>query len=113
MQYWDVSGGDKFVGLSGEVTYRQPKEWEIGAGCEYAAYTYNYYTDFSYIGNGGQTQIGPDGTTETTPAAITYFVRAKWFIRKYLTLRAQCDLENDKATSALGIWARASVEVKF
>ncbi len=113
LQYWDVSGGDKFVGLSGEVTYRKPKVWEIGAGCEYAAYSYNYNTDFTYIADGGHAKIGPDGTSETSPYAVTYFVRAKWSVTRCLTLRAQCDLENDKALSALGVWARASAEVKF
>ena len=113
LQYWDVSGGDSFIGASGEITYRNPKVWEIGAGCEYAAYSYNYYSDISYIGNGGSTSIGPDGTSETTPYAMTYFVRAKWNVNKYLALRAQCDLENDKSVSALGVWARASAEVKF
>ena len=113
VQYWDVSSGDSFVGLSGEVTYRDPKVWEVAVGCEYAAYSYNYYTDITYTGNGGQTQIGPDGTTETTPYAMTYFVRGKWNVTKSLALRAQCDLENDKSVSALGVWARASAEVKF
>ena len=112
LQYWDVSSGSGFVGLSGEVTYRKPKVWEVSAGCEYASYTYNA-TDITYLGNGGQVSIGPDGTTETTPYAITYFVRAKWDVNKYLALRAQCDLENDKSVSALGVWTRVSAEVKF
>ena len=113
VQYWDVSGGDKFVGLSGEVTYRKPKVWEVGAGCEYAAYTYNYYSDITYVGNGGQTSVGPDGTYETSPYAMTYFVRAKWNVTRSLALRASCDLEHDQSVSALGVWARASAEVKF
>ncbi len=113
-QYWDLESGENFLGLSGEVRFRRSKSWEIGAGCSYASYTYSSYSDISYSFSGGGVEITEDGTvTRETPYSLTYFLRAKWHATKYLILRMQCDIEEDKEASDLSIRGRASAEVKF
>jgi hypothetical protein len=112
LQYWDLADGDSFLGLSGEVRFRRSKRWELGAGCAYAAYTYTSYSDITY--SGGGTEITEDGTmTRETPYSLTYFLRAKWNATRYLTLRVQGDVEDDRDAADLGIRGRASAEVKF
>ncbi len=116
-QYWYLTEGDSFLGLTGEICFRKPKVWETSLGCSYSAYS---YSDMSYAFNSGGTWISggsvitEDGTVETTtPYSLTYFARAKWYAARYLILRLQGSIEDDKMSSALGFWGRASAEVKF
>jgi len=114
LEYWDVSDGDSFVGLSGDVRYRYLKLWEISAGTAYMDYTYNSYSDFSYSINNGQTVFHDDGTvTQESPYSITYFLRMKWNIKPWLILRLQGDLEDDTAEADLSYRCRGSVEVRL
>ncbi len=114
VDYWDMDGGDGFFGVSGDIRYRYNKLWELSAGSSYTKYTYNTYSDISYSVNGGQTYFTQDGTVaQETPDCYSYFLRAKWNINKYLTLRAQGDIENDSTTSDLAYWGRMSIEVKL
>ena len=114
LQYWDVDGGDSFLGLSGEVRYRYRRIWEVSAGSAYVDYSYQSYSDISYSINGGQTYFREDGTvTEKSPFSLTYFLRSKWNITRKLTLRFQGDIEDRKDAPDLSYRARGSVEVRF
>ena len=114
VDYWDLSDGDSFLGLSGEVRYRRAKLWEVAVGSSYANYTYNSFSDISYTLNGGQTMFSQDGTISVeNPSSYTYFVRMKWALTRRLILRLQGDIEDDSTSSDLGYWARASIEVKL
>jgi hypothetical protein len=114
LQYWDVDGGDSFLGLSGEVRYRYRRIWEVSAGSAYVDYTYQSYSDISYSINGGQTVFRQDGTvSQETPYTLTYFVRTKWNVTRKLILRLQGDLEDRKEAANLAFRGRGSVEVRF
>jgi hypothetical protein len=114
LDYWDLSDGDNFLGVSGEIRYRQAKLWEVSVGTSYADYTYNSYSDISYSMNGGQTVFSEDGTVKVeNPYSYTYFVRMKWNITRKLILRLQGDVEDDSTSSDLGYRARASIEVRL
>lgn len=114
LDYWDMSGGDSFLGVSGEVRYRYARIWEVSLGTSYADYTYNSYSDISYTLNGGQTIFSQDGTVSVeNPNCYTYFVRMKWNITRKLILRLQGDVEDDSTSSDLAYRGRASVEVRL
>ncbi|MEI7900634.1 MAG: hypothetical protein WCK89_10285 [bacterium] len=114
LEYWDVSSGDGFLGLSGEVRYRHHKIWEVSLGSAYMDYTYNSYSDISYSVSDGQTVFHEDGTvTEESPYALSYFLRMKWNITRRLIARLQGDIEDDEAETDLSYRARGSVEVKL
>lgn len=114
LQYWDVDGGDSFLGLSGEVRYRHRRIWEVSVGSAYVDYTYQSYSDISYSINGGQTVFREDGTvSEESPYTLTYFLRTKWNVTRKLILRLQGDIEDRKEAADLGYRARGSVEVRF
>lgn len=114
LQYWDVDGGDSFLGLSGEIRYRYRRLWEVSLGSAFVDYTYQSYSDISYSINGGQTVFREDGTiTEETPYTLTYFLRTKWNVTRCLTLRLQGDVEDRKDAEDLAYRARGSVEVRF
>ena len=112
--YYDMSGGDSFLGLSGEIRYRQARLWEIALGTSYADYTYNSYSDISYSMNGGQTTFSQDGTVSVeNPNSYTYFLRMKWNITKRLAMRLQGDIEDNNTSSDLAYRGRASIEVRL
>jgi hypothetical protein len=114
LQYWDVSEGDSFLGLSGEVRYRYRRLWEVSVGSAYVDYSYQSYSDIAYAANGGQTVFYEDGTvTEQTPYTLTYFLRTKWRVTRKLILRLQGDIEDQKNVGELAYRARGSVEVRF
>jgi hypothetical protein len=114
LQYWDLDSGDDFLGLSGEVSYRHSRIWELSVGAGYTEYTYNSYSDISYSINNGETVFSEDGTvTKESPYAFTYFLRTKWNVTRRLILRLQGDVEDDKAASDLAFRGRGSVEVRF
>jgi hypothetical protein len=114
LQYWDIDGGDRFLGLSGEIRYRYRRIWEVSAGSAYVDYTYQSYSDISYSINGGQTVFRADGTvTEETPYTLTYFLRTKWNVTRKLSLRLQGEIEDRKEAADLAYRARGSVEVRF
>lgn len=114
LDYWDMSGGDSFLGVSGEVRYRQARLWEISVGTSYADYTYNSYSDIAYSMNGGQTVFSEDGTVKVeNPYSYTYFARMKWNVTRKVILRLQGDVEDDSTSSDLGYRARASIEVRL
>lgn len=114
VDYWDVSGGDSFLGLSGEIRYRYKKIWELSAGTSYADYSYNSYSDISYTLNGGQTMIYENGTVSVEdPYSYTYFLRMKWNITRRLVMRLQGDIEDDSTSSDLAYRGRASIEVRL
>ena len=107
-------GGDSFVGLSGDLSYRCRRVWEVSVGSAYAAYSYNRYLDFTYAINGASTALTGDGTVvQETPYSLTYFLRAKWNATRYLVLRAEGAIEDDVAAADLSLWVRASAEVRF
>jgi len=119
-QYLDMASGDNYLGLNGEVCFQKPRSWEVALGCAYAAYS---YSDLSYAFNSGGTWLDSLGTgfliTEngtvrtTTPYALTYYTRAKWYATRNLIFRLQCSVEDDKTASTLGFQGRASAEVNF
>lgn len=114
LDYWDMSGGDSFLGVSGEIRYRHARIWEISLGTSYSDYTYNSYSDISYSMNGGQTVFSEDGTVRVeNPYSYTYFIRMKWNLTRKLTLRLQGDIEDDSTSSDLGYRGRASIEVRL
>jgi len=114
VQYWDVDGGDSFLGLSGEVRYRYRRLWEVSIGSAYVDYTYQSYSDLSYSINGGSTVLHADGSvTEETPYTLTYFLRTKWNVTRRLVLRLQGDIEDRKGAEDLAFRGRGSVEVRF
>lgn len=113
MDYWDVDGGDSFVGVNGDVRYRRGKIWELSLGSSYSKHTYLTYSDFSYSVNGGQTVSDQGTVTEETPFTYTYYLRAKWTIKRHLTLRLQCDVEDESEASDLAYRGRASIEVRL
>jgi len=114
LQYWDVDGGDSFLGFSGEIRYRYRRIWEVSVGSAYVDYTYQSYSDISYSINGGQTVFRQDGTvSQETPYSLTYFLRTKWNITRKLILRMQGDIEDQKDAANLAFRGRASVEVRF
>lgn len=118
LDYWNVKDSDTFLGLSGDVRYRYQRLWEVSAGAAYASYTYDTYSDISYTVNGGQTIFSENGTVATqTPEVLTYFLRAKWNISRYIALKLQATIEDDSkadlATSSMAFSGRGSVEVKF
>lgn len=111
--YWDVDGGEGFLGMNGDIRYRRGKLWELSLGSSYSKHTYLTYTDFSYAINGGQTSLEQGTLSEKTPYTYTYYVRAKWSVRKHLTLKLQCDVEDDSDASDLAYRGRASIEVRL
>jgi hypothetical protein len=112
--YYDMSEGDSFLGLSGEIRYRQARVWEVALGTSYADYTYNSYSDISYSMNGGQTVFSQDGTVSVeNPNSYTYFLRMKWKVNRRLTLRLHGDIEDNSTSSDLGYRGRASIEVRL
>lgn len=114
LQYWDMNGGDSFLGLSGEVRYRYRRIWEVSVGSAYVDYSYQSYSDLSYSVNGGQTVFSKDGSvSEESPYTLTYFLRTKWNVTRKLTLRLQGDVEDRKDADALSYQGRGSVEVRF
>jgi hypothetical protein len=114
LQYWDVDGGDSFLGLSGDIRYRYRRIWEVSVGSAYVDYTYQSYSDISYSINGGQTLFRQDGSVSTeSPYTLTYFLRTKWNVTRKLALRLQGDIEDRQESSDLSYRARGSVEVRF
>ena len=114
LQYWNVDGGDRFLGLSGEVRYRYRRLWEVSLGSAYVDYTYQSYSDLSYSLNGGSTVLHADGSvTQENPYTLTYFLRTKWKVSRNLVLRLQGELEDRKDAADLSYRCRGSVEVKF
>ena len=114
LQYWNVEGGDSFLGLSGDVRYRYKRLWEVSVGSAYADYTYQSYSDLSYSINGGTTVLDADVSVKTdNPYTLTYFLRTKWNVARNLVLRLQGDLEDRKDAADLSYRCRGSVEVKF
>jgi hypothetical protein len=114
LEYWDVSSGDGFVGLSGEVRYRHSRKWEVSLGSAYMDYTYNSYSDIAYSISDGQTVFHEDGTvTEESPYALTYFLRTRWNITRRLIMRLQGDIEDDEAATDLSYRCRGSIEVRL
>ena len=114
LEYWKVKEEDSFMGLTAEARYRYRRIWEVSGGTSYAQYTYDTYSDLSYIVNGGQTVFSENGTIiEESPYVYTYFLRAKWNITRKVALRVQLDIEDDETTSDLAYWGRGSIEVKY
>jgi len=114
LQYWDVNGGDSYLGLSGEVRYRYRRLWEVSIGSAYVDYTYQSYSDITYSINGGSTVFRADGSvTQESPYSLSYFLRTKWNVTRKLVLRIQGDLEDRKDAADLSYRCRGSVEVKF
>jgi len=114
LEYWEVEDSDSFAGISGEVRYRNGRIWEISGGASYAEYTYDTYSDISYVASGGQAEFAANGTIiEESPFIKTYFIRAKWRLIKNLTLRAQFDIEDDDLAEDLAYRGRGSIEVRY
>ena len=114
LQYWDIQGGNGFLGLSGEARYRYRRIWEVSLGSAYVDYTYNSYSDISYSVNDGQTVFHEDGTVTTeTPYALSYFLRAKWNITRRLVVRLQGEIEDDQTQTDLNFRCLSSVEVRL
>lgn len=114
IEYWDVEDDDTTLGLSGDIRYRHGRIWEVSGGAAYLDYSYNTYSDFSYVANGGQTVFTGDGTVaQQSPDAYTYFLRAKWNINRHLMLRVQGDIEDNSELEDLAYRGRGAVEVRF
>ncbi len=113
-EYWVVDPSDSFLGFSGELRYRSGKVWEVSGGAYYAQYTYDTYSDISYSASGGQTVFTESGTiVEESPFVKTYFIRGKHRLTKWLTGRAQFDVEDDDNAEDLAYRVRASIEVRY
>lgn len=113
-EYWVVDQSDSFTGLSGELRYRKGRLWEASGGAHYAQYTYDTYSDFSYVSSGGRTVFSETGAVvEESPYVKTYFVRGKLRMTKWLTGRAQFDVEDDDTVDDLSYRARVSIEVRY
>lgn len=114
LEHWNVNGGDSFSGITGELRYRYRRIWEISGGSSYAQYSYDSYSDFSYVANGGQTELTESGTTiQETPYVKTYFVRARWKVSRQLVLKARFDVEDDESATDIAYRGRVSVEVRY
>jgi hypothetical protein len=111
--YWDVDGGDGFFSVSGDVRYRRGKIWELSLGSSHSKYTYLTYSDLPLSVNGGQTVSDQGSVVQETPFTYTYYLRAKWNVRRSLTLRLQCDVEDDSDATDLAYRGRASIEVRL
>jgi len=113
-EYWVVDQSDSFLGFSGELRYRKGRIWEVSGGAYYAQYTYDTYSDISYVSSGGQTVFSENGSiVEESPFVKTYFIRGKWRMIKWLTGRAQFDVEDDDMVEDLSYRVRVSVEVRY
>jgi hypothetical protein len=113
-EYWAVEEGDRFSGVSGELRYRHGRLWEISGGASYAKYTYDVFSDFSFVANGGQTIFTEEGTViRESPYVFTYFLRGRWRITPKLIVRLQGDVEDNDETDDLSYRGRASFEVRF
>lgn len=113
-EYWVVDQADSFMGISGELRYRKGRVWEVSGGAHYAQYTYDTYSDFSYVSSGGRTVFSETGSVvEESPYVKTYFIRGKWRMIKWLTGRAQFDVEDDDTLEDLSYRARVSIEVRY
>ncbi len=112
LEYWDVEESDRFMGVSGDIRYKQGRLWEVSAGAAYVDYTYFQFSDFSVIAE--DVTVDLDGTrVERSPFAFTYFLRGKWNISKHTALRVSGELEDDSDEEDLGYRVRASFEVRL
>lgn len=113
--YWALSGDSHFVGFSGDVRYRYDRQLEFSAGTSYVQYSYETYSDISYVSDGFGGVVATDDPTtgRESPNAYTYFLRARWKINRHLTFRAEGDVEKDSTASSLGYRARVSIEASL
>ena len=113
-EFWDARNGNRTQGVSGEIRYRRPRQWELRAGAGYLAYDYGFDSDLSFTLNGGQTQVYADGTRiETSPDVYTYFLRGKWYITRAVSLRIRGEIEDNSMVDDLSYGARASVVARL
>jgi hypothetical protein len=116
-EYWDVDGGDRFFGFSGDIRYRYRRLWELTLGTAYADYTYTQLSDLSVFtdDNVFPAIIQPlDGTrVEQTPYAFTYYLRGRWNITEKTALRLSGEIEDDSFEDDLSYRVRTSFEVRL
>ncbi len=112
--YWDVSDS-RFVGFSGELRYRYSRLLDVSAGTSYVQYSYETYSDISYVSDGFGGLVATDGlaTGRESPNAYTYFLRARWKVSRHLTLRVEGEVEQDSTASSPGYRTRASIEASL
>ena len=113
-EQWDVDGGDSFFDVSAEIEFRFHKLWEISAGADHVAYEYEQYSDYSYSGSLGDIRISKDGASvESSPDAYTYFMRARWNVTKWLSLRLRGEIEDNSEEEEKTYRGRSTVVLKF
>jgi len=116
-QYWDVSGDDRFWGLTGEIEYRPSRIWQASVGTAYLDYEYHRNSDYGYSFENGDIRGGFDGTTNyvtsISPDAYTVFARAKVKLTEWVSLRVDGEIEDDSGEDDLFYGLRTSLVLRF
>ncbi len=116
-QYWDVSGSDRFWGLTGEVEYRPSKLWRAAVGTAYLDYEYRRDSNYGYSFENGDIQGSFDGSTHyvttISPDAYTVYAQARIELTRWLSLKAGGEIEDNSEEDDLLYGLRTSFVVRF
>lgn len=116
-EYWDISGGDRFWGTTGEVEYRPSRVWKVSAGTAYLDYRYEQESDFGYtVENGdivGHFDGGATYVTQISPDVYTFFARGRVHLTRSLTLRVEGEIENNDLEDENSYGIRTSLSARF
>jgi hypothetical protein len=97
--YWDVSEGDSFFGITGEVDYHPSKRWSVAAGTAYLDYDYD--------------SALADNSSELSPDVYTLYADIKYIINKSLSLRVKFELEDNSVESSDSVRIRTSLTARL
>ncbi|HNT35717.1 MAG TPA: hypothetical protein PKH07_12045, partial [bacterium] len=113
-EYWDVSAGDHFWGITGEVEYRPDDRWEAALGTGYLDYQYHEYSDLRYYYAFGGLQLDYDGTrTMISPDVYTCYGRLKHRLNQWTAISMRGEIENNSLEDNTAYCLRTSLDIRF
>jgi hypothetical protein len=113
-QYWDVSQGDRFFGITGEVIYNPGGKWKATLGTGYLNYTYTRYLYPGFSASSGDITISSDGVvTQISPDVYSLYGRLDYKINRRLGLRFGAVWENHRFEDENGYQFRTQLIVRF
>ncbi|MEW6220053.1 MAG: hypothetical protein AB1634_11040 [Thermodesulfobacteriota bacterium] len=113
-EHWDVSGHDRFQGVSGQVSYRPGGLWDLSAGTAYLDYHYTQYADTSFALRPADVVIAADNSVvQVSPDAYTLFVRLRCRLTEAVSLRIHAELEDNSLESDTIYGLRTTLITRF
>jgi hypothetical protein len=113
-EYWDVSSGDRFWGLTGEIEYDSGRLLEVAVGTSYLDYRYGAISGHGYTFQNGDLAGLPDGrVTQKSPDVYSVYARVMLRVHEHAYLSVRGEIEDDSIEKGISGAARTTLVLRF